>query len=424
MCSERTAPVWAKRIPGRSSLHKLSDILAADCCTGCGICASLLSDRVSMHLSEEGFLRPVENATLSADDEAVVDAVCPGIRLEQETGHRHEHVLWGPYVAVQSGYAIDPELRFKGSSGGVLSAVLCYLLDTETVDYVLQIAEDGQSPIGNALIESRSRDDIIRAAGSRYSPSSPLADIVSRLERAERFALVAKPCDIAAVRALGRRDARVGEKIPVLFSFFCAGIPSLDGTREILRELNVEEDQVASFRYRGEGWPGFAKATMKDGRTASMSYMESWGDILSRHVQFRCKICPDGTGAFADIVCGDAWECDEDGYPLFQEQDGISLVVARTDKGRELLDGAESAGYVQLSDQDIEAVEAMQPGQANRKRLVLSRLAALIALRNCRPRFSGLRLVRAAAAGGLWPNIRSFLGMVRRLVFRPRYKGF
>jgi coenzyme F420 hydrogenase subunit beta len=37
-----------------------------------------------------------------------------------------------------------------------------------------------------------------------------------------------------------------------------------------------------------------------------MSYADSWGGILSRHVQFRCKICPDGTGGFADVVCADA----------------------------------------------------------------------------------------------------------------------
>src|SRR3712207_7050821 len=38
----------------------------------------------------------------------------------------------------------------------------------------------------------------------------------------------------------------------------------------------------------------------------------------------RCKICPDGTGEFADIVCADAWY-GKDGYPDFAEREGRSL---------------------------------------------------------------------------------------------------
>ena len=90
---------------------------------------------------------------------------------------------------------------------------------------------------------------------------------------------------------------------------------------------------MASFRYRGDGWPGFATVRLKDGREARMSYAESWGGILTNYVQFRCRISPDGTGGFADIACGDAWYADAKGYPLFEEAEGRSLIVSRTRQG-------------------------------------------------------------------------------------------
>ena len=96
---------------------------------------------------------------------------------------------------------------------------------------------------------------------------------------------------------------------------------------------NVSAPGTTAFRYRGNGWPGQATATLRDGNTRSMSYHDSWGKILSHHVQHRCKVCADGTGTAADLVCADAWVSDERGYPVFEERDGVSLIVTRNAKG-------------------------------------------------------------------------------------------
>ena len=262
---------------------------------------------------------------------------------------------------------------------------------------------------------SNSRDDIYSAAGSRYAPSAPLATLTDHLDQPGRFALVAKPCDIAATRALGKHDSRVAEKILVMISFFCAGIPSTNGSRAILQKLGAKEVDVARFRYRGDGWPGRASAIMNDGQEKSMGYSASWGDILSKHVQFRCKICPDGSGGFADIVCADAWHSDENGYPQFEEEDGRSLIVSRTKRGEEHVSAAIAVGFLTTTKLDVDEIEKMQPSQAHRRRMVLSRLAAMAISGKSTPRFRGYSLMRNAMCGGLWLNARNFLGMLRRL---------
>jgi coenzyme F420 hydrogenase subunit beta len=298
----------------------------------------------------------------------------------------------------------------------VLSAVLVHLLQSNTVDYVVQTAAAPDSPVGNAIVESLNRSSVYDAAGSRYGPSSPLSQVRRQLQKPGRFAFVGKPCDVAALRALGCHDPRVAEKIPFVISFFCAGVPSLKGTKEILSRLGVREDEVAEFRYRGDGWPGPTRVKTRDGRTLQMSYAEAWGGILSRHLQFRCKICPDGSGGFADMVCADAWYGDDKGYPAFAESEGRSLVITRTQKGEDLVLQAQNAGYIALSDVDIDEVAKMQPFQARRKMLIVSRLAALALLARPRPRYEGLNLARAARMAGVSETLKSFLGTLKRLL--------
>jgi coenzyme F420 hydrogenase subunit beta len=401
----------------------LRRILKADCCTGCGACASVSGGAITMAMTSAGVLRPQAVAPLPDATDAIISDICPGVRLAQTSREGRDHPLWGPLIAVRAGAATDPDLRHHASSGGALSALLVYLLETGSVDRVVQVAASAASPIENATVETVCAEGVRRAAGSRYGPSAPLADLDRQLARPGRFALVGKPCDIAAARALARHDPRVAEKIPVMVSFFCAGVPSLHGTKAILERLNVDAEALANFRYRGDGWPGRCTATLRDNASASMSYAESWGDVLSKHVQFRCKICPDGSGGFADVVFGDAWHCDERGYPAFEEQDGRSLVLTRTRSGEDLVRRAIAAGYLSAGEIGAGDIESMQPSQASRKRLVLSRLAAMALLGRRPPRFRGLHLTRAARSANLLVQIRNFLGMARRLAWRPASNG-
>lgn len=387
-------------------------------CAGCGVCCAAAPAGVEMSLSESGYLRPRVLRALTEEEDRIIADICPGVALTQEPPNGLDHPVWGPIVRVRAGQATDPALRHKASSGGVLSAVLLYLLENRLVDRVVQTAANSLAPIENATIESTTPDDVFRAAGSRYAPSAPLSDILRQLERPGRFAFVGKPCDVAALRAYARHRTEIRAKVPYLITFFCAGIPSLDGTRMILHRLGVKESEVTSFRYRGEGWPGYATASTKDGRTLRMSYAESWGSILSKHLQFRCKICPDGSGGFADLVCADAWYGDEHGYPKFEEAEGRSLVITRTPKGEDVVQKALRAGYLELVDIDVDEIAKMQPYQARRKQLVLSRLAAVALFRRRTPLFRNLSLWRCALMGGVWRNVRSFLGMTLRILTR------
>jgi coenzyme F420 hydrogenase subunit beta len=396
----------------------LARVARGQTCSGCGLCAAVAPGAVTMAMVEPGYLRPRQSAALTAAQEAAITAACPGLVID-ERDHPAAPIndpLWGPAHFVGTGHASDAALRHQASSGGMISALLVHALDSGLVDFVIQTGADPDLPTGNRTVASRTAADVFVAAGSRYTASAPLAGLEDWLARPGRFAFVGKPCDVSALRAHARHDARIAEKVPLMLAFFCAGIPSAAGTGRILDRLGVKPDEVTAFRYRGDGWPGFAKATLRDGSTRQMSYADSWGDILSKEVQFRCKICPDATGSVADIACADAWEGDDKGYPSFEEQDGRSLVIARTPTGAALLAQARAAGAIVTAPLAIAAIAGMQPSQARRKKQILSRLAALLVTGRPLPRYHGLHLLAAAVRDNPVEQARSFAGLVRRLL--------
>ncbi len=400
----------------------IETIKANGLCSGCGLCAGLgegPDKPIVMRDSPDGYRRPYASRPIPPQQARLIDAVCPGanIRHDPDEFEAEYHPVWGPLIATRLGWSSDAQLQRNASSGGGLSAILLHLLEVGEIDYVVQTAVSDQSPIRNALTISTGRDDVLRSAGSRYAPSSPLEDIAERLAAPGRFAFVGKPCDVAGLRQLSRQDERVAAKVPYMLAFMCAGVPSYRGTSALLTEMGVEdEDAVAAFRFRGDGWPGFATAQLADGRKYTMDYDTSWGTILNRHLQFRCKICPDGVGEFADIVCADGWHIDDQGKPLFEEQDGRSLVLSRTAKGEALVQSAMAAGALVAEPVPVFAIRQMQPFQAKRKGLVLSRLAAMALAGRKRPRFTNLELGANARMLGVKENLRSLAGTLRRLM--------
>jgi coenzyme F420 hydrogenase subunit beta len=366
-----------------------------------------------MRSEAPGYARPVGSSVIARETEQVISQSCPGAVVAPWGEAPSVHPYWGPLRQVLTGHATDERIRFEGSSGGAISGLLIHALRTGVVDRVLQIAADPADPTRNVAVVSRTPQEVLACAGSRYTASSPLEQIDAILDDPGKLAFVGKPCDASALRQLGRSDPRVAERAPLIISFFCGGIPSHAGVGRILKAMGVVPSEVSEFRFRGRGWPGNAAAVTPSG-TAEMSYADSWGGHLSKEVQFRCKICPDAVGGVADIACADAWYGGDDGYPSFQDQEGRSLIVTRTAVGDDLLASALAAGVLAVEALDVGEIEKMQPSQARRKRLVLARTLALPVTLQPQPRMAGLRVLEAAGRAGLAEQLKNLLGTIRR----------
>lgn len=392
-------------------LHSLvAEVVRNSNCSGCGACAAL-SPTLSMHLDADGFLVPVADDAVGTPPASAAKAfkrVCPG-RTVQAT-HAAPGVsfdpLFGPYISVWRAWAVDPEVRRRGSSGGVLTALTAWLVQSEGVDRVVAAGADPGRPDRTVPVEIQSRGEALAAAGSRYAPVG-VASLAASLGGGSAF--VGKPCETDAVRRLLRP---LGD-LPLLMSFFCAGVPSQHATSEVVEGLGAELREVTSLTYRGDGCPGDFVATTTSGHDVRASYQESWGAYLGRRLHDRCKICPDGTGTHADITVGDFWATDDAGYPTFDENDGVSVAFGRTRRGHELLLAASAAGVIVLEPVAVSEIRATQPSQLRRRRELPGRLVGRRLAGRRSPRFRGFGLLKGMLAAPA-ANVRAARGTYGR----------
>lgn len=392
------------RVNGDLLAHAIDTVVSNENCSGCGVCA-LVARRVSMVMSDDGFMRPAVEAPGPNDDpereQRVFRACCPGAGLTAPAAEGPVHWLFGRVVRAWEGHAADPALRHAGSSGGVLTALIAFLVDSGEHPAILGAAQDRKRPTRTVPVRITSREEAIAASGSRYAPVSVPAGW-------NGGAMVGKPCEVAGLRRY--IDATSGDD-PILLSFFCAGTPSQVATDGLIQRLGGDPDQVTSLRYRGAGWPGrFAFTGPVSG---SEDYNESWGHHLGRQLQPRCKICPDGTGEHADIAVGDYWATDDRGYPSFEEGDGSSVIIARTTRGARLIERAFAARVLVLAKVDLDDVARIQPLQSERRVVQLGRALGRRLAGYRVPKFRGYRALRLALRYAR-RNVRATRGTWRR----------
>ncbi len=335
-------------------------------CLGCGLCASDAgSYKLQMVEQEDGFIVPVPQNGFDGEMRSL-RKYCPGITviLNQFLGSSKEK-LYGPLLDLKVAHANDRKIRFRGSSGGCLTAILCALIEQGKVDGVLQAGASKEFPLKTESNFSKSIEEIISNAGSRYAPSSLLVNFKRILDEHNRIAVVGKPCDIVAVRQFLNIHPEYSKKVYCALSFMCMGLPSQNSTNRLISILGVEDaDQVKELKYRGYGWPGETSVTTNQGKSYRCSYNDSWGKILGGSLPFRCKICPDGWGSFADISSGDAWYSDGEG-PLFDEKPGRSFLFIRTPLGKEIINAISES--ITIADYDIKELPVIQKSQHARK---------------------------------------------------------
>jgi coenzyme F420 hydrogenase subunit beta len=416
-------PVSVSRHP--PVLRNVADVAAWRMCLGCGACAyGCGQDKVRIVNFVDQGLRPVVTDPGCGGDGQCTDCldVCPGIDTSHDCKAWPATALpelkenWGPVLEVWEGCAADPEFRYSGSSAGMASALALFCIESLGMSGAVHIRGEEQSPHINTTAFSRTREAFLASTGSRYAPASP-CDGLGAIENAGGPAIfLGKPCDVAALRKAQALRPGLDRNLGVAIGIFCAGTPSTQGTIDLLARHGLRPDDVEELRYRGRGWPGhFAVRLKNDPNWRNLAtYAEAWG-FLQAYRPYRCYLCPDGTSEFADISCGDPW------YREVQpDEPGTSLVVVRTERGRDIVRRAIESGAVQLQRVDPQTLALSQRELQLKRGAIWGRIATLDALRIPAPRFGGFSLFDNWLRIPFGAKLRSIVGTVRRAI-RRRY---
>jgi coenzyme F420 hydrogenase subunit beta len=398
----------------------ITRLVARNLCTGCGACAGLFPQAIRMVDDPVHGRRPVVARDPSARRAATAAAgLCAAKGSDWTALPRNDTVDadWGPVLAAWEGWAADPEIRHRGSSGGAVTALALHALASGAADGVAHIAARSDDPRLNEAVISRDRAGLLRGAGSRYAQASP-AETLGTIEAGrDRIAFIGKPCDVTTARkaAAGRGFA---DRLPLTIAIFCAGAPNLVATDRLLDRLGVPKDaHITDLRYRGDGWPGLMQARWRDAggaehQSEGIPYSEGWGRILQTGRRWRCRVCADHTGAFADISVGDPWHAP----PAGDTDAGRSLIVARTPRGRAFVEAAIRAGVLVAEPRPRDIIARAQPNLAATHGAVWGRRLALRLAGLAAPRDRGLDLFRLWRGLPLRARLSSIAGTWKRIL--------
>ena len=390
----------------------LEEIVGNGLCIGCGLCRSIAGrNQIDLVMTPQGRERPLVRRPLERADLERINAVCPGTRIggtDTAACNTAMHdTVWGAAERLSIGYARDPLVRFRGSTGGVLTALGQFLLSSGRVNFVLHVGASRSAPMRSERRLSFDAAAVLDGAGSRYGPVAVLTDFCEILERAEPFALIAKPCDVTAVRNLGRIDARVDCYMRYALTLVCGGASDLRKSEEVLQHFRIHESELALFRYRGHGNPGLTRIETKDGRAFELTYQQLWEDESKWMIQPRCRICPDAIGLEADIAASDVWP---GGSPTGEDA-GFNGIVVRTARGLELYEAAVAAGALTIDHSATYAdFDRFQPHQVRKRRAVWARLKALQVSGKPVPQVTNLGLEDCARQNTLRENLAEYRG--------------
>lgn len=393
-------------------------------CLGCGACAYICPEqKIELtNLIDDG-IRPLVANEVCGECSLCLQ-VCPAWENDHRPGLNRPGIIselangFGPVLEMWEGHASDPEIRHSGASGGVITALSLYCLEQENMHGVLHIGGDAEDPLRNSTRLSRCREELLLCTGSRYAPASA-CDRLNLIESAPApCVFIGQPSEVTALRKAQRLKPALDAKVGVAISFFCAGSPATQGTIELLRSRAINPEEVEEIRYRGLGWPGMfgIKRRGEPEFQPIMSYQESWG-FVQRYRPFSLHLFPDGCGEDADIACGDPWY-----RPPANGEAGSSLILARTERGRELIKAAEAAGYLFLKPAKPQQLIESQKNLLRKRGSIWGRMHIMRLLGIPVPQLRGFSLFRNWLRLSLKEKVKSILGTLRRVIQRGYYR--
>jgi len=207
--------------------------------------------------------------------------------------------------------------------GGVVSALLIELLESDEIDGALVAKPSEREPWKGVAHLAQTRDDVIACAGSFYNQTLALGHLDLKkydLPAKPRIALVGTPCEIQGLRAMQQRPFYWGaskvDAVVLTVALLCT--KSFDYEGLMLREIEAE---------RGISLQDIDKIDIIRGKLylyddgGAMLLEESIRDFHGAALK-GCDECADFLGVAADISVGSVGS-----------EDGYSSVLIWTDAG-------------------------------------------------------------------------------------------
>lgn len=307
-----------RKVPVLASFHH---------CTGCGACAAACpAGAITMREDSEGFFYP------SVNKEACIgcfacERACPA------------DCVTPPAAETEAYYAFakDAAICRSSSSGGVFTFLAQEILNRGGV--VFGAGFDQTFRVCHQRIEKPEEIPLLRTSKYVQSDLGDTLQQVRALLKAGRPVLFSgTPCQIAALRQfLGKDDENLFTQ-----DIICHGVPSPEVWKDYLEQMHGAK-KIASVNFRDKtlGWNDFSmKVNYVDGTSyRELATKDPYERAFLANLTLRpsCYQCQYKTVArVSDLTLADYWGV-EVVHPELKQQQGVSLVLVHSDKGKRLM---------------------------------------------------------------------------------------
>lgn len=315
--------------------HSYYDI-NAELCTFCGTCVGICPNDALISNNEKIYLQGECKSC------GLCYKICPGREVNFPALSKYifnepnQDIYFGYHQFMYAAHSEDSEIRRNASSGGVVTSLLCYLLEAGHIDGAVVVGSNPEKAWEYAIRIAKTREEIIEASQSKYI-LVPLNEVLKEIEKCEgNFAIVGLPCHIQGIRKSQIIHLKAACKIKYCIGLYCGFNMHKEATDELINKLGIKNEDITSLQYRGGGHPGgFSLKTQNSEKTLDKSYYNIYNPL---YVPDRCLLCTDLTNELADISVGDIW--------LKRYSGGWSSVITRSTAGHRIFIEALENGYI------------------------------------------------------------------------------
>ncbi|MFX1259486.1 MAG: Coenzyme F420 hydrogenase/dehydrogenase, beta subunit C-terminal domain [Promethearchaeota archaeon] len=331
-----------KEVLPKSFEDLIKDVHEQGICGECGGCVSFCSaDEIkAIEMSETG--PPKYYNKDNCLHCGICYLVCPQtLVLDKELNKRYNYkVSIGNWSKITSSQATLEEIRKNATDGGVITGILCYLLDRNLINGA--IVSKRQGPFNRVPFFATTKEDLIEAAGSHYDLSHGVIGLesynsfvptITKLKKIVssdkmNIAVVGTPCQIHSIRKMQELSILPAHIVKYTLGLFCnLNFSFNEEARKKLEETfkfsfnNVEKINIKEFLI----------IQLKNKEVIHIDFED-----LKEIARPACYACRDFSNVFADISFGGL------GSP-----DGYTTALIRTNLGRDIYNNALKEGYIQ-----------------------------------------------------------------------------
>ena len=358
-------------------------------CLGCGICESACPSKAINIIVKKGCFIPQVDETKCKNDKGChrCHDVCPGLGVnlqhiakEQFADEQTKTDKWvGHYLKCFTGHSNDEDIRYHCASGGMVSQFLIFLLEKGYIDGAIVTAFDPKNELLVRSYIAHNREEVLQAKSSKYAPVSlhGMAQAIKQ-ENGTKYVIVGLPCHIQGFRKLEAIDRKLREKVIGHFAIYCSSGRTFYLTEHVFKERGIRKEDLIYFAYRDEGCLGSLVAKQQRGIRVANSNSETalykedevykerfqsyYHPLRSFFIPRRCLFCIDHYGELGDVCFGDIHI-----KPYMDDKIGVNSLVVRKQEWLDLLEEAQSEGFITLDEIPVETLNASQQMAGKKK---------------------------------------------------------